>query len=147
MIKAFSGARHLLFRRSAFAGLAPMSSLTNTLNITPDSKCVGCSGIGEAMSVGQVEQQRALLIPEWSTTEDCTRLTKSLRVKNFATALDFINKIGQIAEAENHHPDLTIRSYNHVDIALWTHTLGGVTENDLIMAVKIDTIPVTLARK
>lgn len=124
-----------------------MSTSTKTLDITADSKCVGCSGIGEALDAEQVEYQRALLIPEWRTNEDRTKLTKSLRVKNFAVALDYVNKIGQIAEAENHHPDLTIRSYNHVDVVLWTHKLRGVTENDLIMAVKIDTIPVTMSRK
>lgn len=99
------------------------------------------------MHAEQVELQRALLVPEWRTKDDGTKLTKSLKVKNFATALDYINKIGRIAEAENHHPDLAIRSFNHVDIVLWTHKLHGVTENDLIMAVKIDTIPVTLPRK
>lgn len=115
--------------------------------ITADSKCVGCEGIGEAMKPEDVEAQRSLLIPDWQATDNFTRLRRSLTTRNFATALEYINKIGAIAEAEQHHPDLSISSYNHVDIVLWTHNLGGLTENDLIMAVKIDTIPVTLSKK
>lgn len=116
-------------------------------NITPQSKCVGCEGIGECLSPGQVESSRATLIPDWQVNEDATRLKRSWHTKNFAAALDFVNKVGAIAEAEQHHPDISIYSYNHVDIVLWTHTLRGITENDLIMAVKIDTIPVALAKK
>lgn len=99
------------------------------------------------MSPEAVDAQRSLLIPDWQATDNFTRLRRSLKARNFATALDYINKIGAIAEAEQHHPDLTISSYNHVHIVLWTHALGGVTANDLIMAVKIDTIPVALSKK
>jgi 4a-hydroxytetrahydrobiopterin dehydratase len=55
-------------------------------------------------------------------------------------------RIGRVADAEGHHPDLRLSGYNLVEIELWTHALGGVTENDVIMAVKIDTLPVELSR-
>lgn len=126
------------------SGIARSCALST---ITAASKCVGCEGIGEALAPEDVERQRSLLIPDWAATDNFTRLRRSLKTKNFDTALEYINKIGEIAEAEQHHPDLTIRSWNHVDIVLWTHTLGGVTDNDLIMAVKIDTIPVALAKR
>lgn len=112
-----------------------------SISITPDSKCVGCEGIGEALSPDQAEHQRSLLIPDWSLTDNGTRLRRSIVTRSFKSGMEYLNQIAQIADVEGHHPDLTIHSYNHIDIVLWTHTLGGVTENDLIMAVKIDTVP------
>lgn len=129
------------------SGMSTLSPKTfEPLNITPQSKCAGCSSIGEAMSAEEVELQRTMLIPDWKTDEESTRLKKSIKVKNFASALEYVNNIGRIAESENHHPDLTIRSYNHVDITLWTHVLKGLTSNDFILAVKIDTIPIVLSK-
>lgn len=122
-----------------------LSGMSNTQpalsNITTASSCVACEGIGSILTPEQVRQQRDLLLPTWSTNEDSTRLLRTMKFKNFAKALEYVNRVGQIAEAEQHHPDITIRSYRFVDVSLWTHTLNGVTDNDLIMAVKIDTIP------
>lgn len=109
--------------------------------ITPDSKCVACEGLAEALPADEVKAQAGALLPTWRTNDDHTWLLKSVKVRNFSAALDYINRIGQIAEAEQHHPDLAIRSYNFVDIALQTHKVGGITDNDLILAVKIDTVP------
>jgi Pterin 4 alpha carbinolamine dehydratase len=61
-------------------------------------------------------------------------------------AIDYFVRIASLAEGEGHHPDLQLTDYNCVDIALWTHKLGGITENDVIMAVKIDTLPIALSR-
>jgi pterin-4a-carbinolamine dehydratase len=61
-------------------------------------------------------------------------------------AIDYIVRIAGVAEGEGHHPDLKLTDYNLVDIELWTHKLGGITENDVIMAVKLDTLPVALSR-
>lgn len=140
--------RCLRFTRAGFKMADKNDSIRSCRlsTITADSKCVGCGGIGEALKPDEIERQRSLLIPNWTATDNFTRLRRSLKTKNFATALEYINKIGEIAEAEQHHPDLTIRAYNHVDIVLWTHALGGVTENDLIMAVKIDTIPFAIPK-
>lgn len=65
------------------------------------------------------------------------RLTKSWRLADFATALAFVNRIGAIAEAEDHHPDLAL-AWGRVGVELWTHAAGGLTENDFIVAAKID---------
>ena len=54
------------------------------------------------------------------------------------TALDFFQRIAQIAEAEDHHPDLHLVGYRNVTIEIWTHAVGGLTENDFILAAKID---------
>ena len=60
------------------------------------------------------------------------------------TALDFFHRIAQIAEAEDHHPDLHLVGYRNVTIEIWTHAVGGLTENDFILAAKIDQLPVAL---
>jgi len=76
-------------------------------------------------------------VDNW-TIEDDKKLEKTLVFKNFKEALAFINKVGVIAEAENHHPDLSLFDYKKVRIELSTHSIDGLTENDFILAAKID---------
>jgi len=63
-------------------------------------------------------------------------LEREFKFKNFVEALAFTNKVGEVAEAENHHPDIYL-SWGKVRISLWTHKIGGLSENDFIMAAKI----------
>ena len=70
----------------------------------------------------------------------------SSRPAPFAVALDFFQRVGQIAEVEDHHPDLHLVGYRNVAIELWTHAVGGLTENDFILAAKIDQLPVELKK-
>ena len=72
----------------------------------------------------------------WSVTK-VPRLTKQWKFADFATALVFVNRIGAIADAEDHHPDVTL-GWGRVGIELWTHAAGGLTENDFILAARID---------
>jgi len=65
-------------------------------------------------------------------------------VKNFMTAIDFFNRVAQLAEDEGHHPDLHLAGYRNVAIELWTHAIGGLSESDFIMAAKINQLPVAL---
>jgi 4a-hydroxytetrahydrobiopterin dehydratase len=65
------------------------------------------------------------------------RLTRTIKFKGFMPGVDLINRIAPIAEAESHHPDLML-SYGSLTIWLWTHAAGGLTENDFILAAKID---------
>jgi 4a-hydroxytetrahydrobiopterin dehydratase len=71
------------------------------------------------------------------TIEPGPRLAKKWKFPNFATALEFVNRIGVIADAEDHHPDVSL-GWGRVGIELWTHAAGGLTENDFIVAAKID---------
>ncbi len=121
-----------------FAG-APYRAMSTT--ITAASKCAGCEGLTETLSAAELDAHMAL-IPTWKLNEAHTAITQHFRVRNFALALDYLNKAGAVAESENHHPDLAIRNYNHVYVELSTHSLGGLTTNDIIMAVKLDAIPV-----
>ncbi|HUI41203.1 MAG TPA: 4a-hydroxytetrahydrobiopterin dehydratase [Terriglobia bacterium] len=64
-------------------------------------------------------------------------LRKGFRFPDFRRALDFVNRVGELAEAEHHHPDILL-GWGKVEITLWTHAAGGLTENDFILAAKID---------
>jgi 4a-hydroxytetrahydrobiopterin dehydratase len=92
------------------------------------------------------EQVRELLprVSGWSLTGDGKRLRREWRVKDFATALDFFQRVGRIAEEEDHHPDLHLTGYRNVALELSTHAVGGLTENDFILAAKINQLPVEL---
>ena len=105
--------------------------------------CVPCEGGIPALTPAEV-QDRLAAVPEWKLTADGKRLRREWRAKDFATALDFFNRVGQIAEQEDHHPDLHLTGYRNVAIEIWTHAVGGLTENDFILAAKIDTLPVAL---
>lgn len=89
------------------------------------------------------EEQMARLflqVPDWDLSADGTRLSRNWRVLDFMTALDFFRRIGDVAEAEDHHPDLHLTNYRNVTVELWTHTAGGLTENDFILAAKINAL-------
>ena len=64
---------------------------------------------------------------------------REFKFRNFRDAMVFINKVAAIAEEEGHHPDMQIR-YNHVSLELWTHAINGLSENDFILAAKINTL-------
>ncbi len=76
-------------------------------------------------------------INTWHLIED-EAIEKTLLCRDFAQALWFVNKVGEIAEAEGHHPDITIFGWNKVKIRLSTHAIGGLSDNDFILAAKID---------
>jgi 4a-hydroxytetrahydrobiopterin dehydratase len=117
--------------------------------ITPNEltakHCVACEGGAARLTPEQVQ---AMLpgVPAWKLSHDGKCLRREWRVKDFATALDFFQRLGQIAEQEDHHPDLHLTGYRNVAIELTTHALGGLSENDFIMAAKIDELPVELKR-
>jgi len=98
--------------------------------------CVPCRGGIPPLSEGEA---RKLLsgTPEWSLEENGTRLKRRFEFKDFKKAMEFVNRVADIAEEEGHHPDIAIH-WNKVDLVLWTHKIGGLHENDFILAAKID---------
>jgi 4a-hydroxytetrahydrobiopterin dehydratase len=80
----------------------------------------------------------------WELTDDGRRIRKNWEVKSFVAGMEFLNQVAELAEQEGHHPDLHLESYRHVWIAVWTHAIGGLSENDFILAAKIDQLPVRL---
>ncbi|HZU35337.1 MAG TPA: 4a-hydroxytetrahydrobiopterin dehydratase [Gemmataceae bacterium] len=105
--------------------------------------CVPCEGGVPPLSTEQVRDALRTL-PGWQLSADGKRIRREWRVKDFDTALRFFQEVGQIADKEDHHPDLHLTSYRNVCIELWTHAIGGLSENDLILAAKIDQVPVAL---
>ncbi|HEV3312655.1 MAG TPA: 4a-hydroxytetrahydrobiopterin dehydratase [Chloroflexota bacterium] len=97
--------------------------------------CQACEGGTPALSENAVA---GLLnqVPQWELAEG--KLTREITRKNFQNALDMINAIGRVAEQEGHHPDLTLHSWNKLKIELSTHAVGGLSDNDFILAAKID---------
>jgi 4a-hydroxytetrahydrobiopterin dehydratase len=76
----------------------------------------------------------------WEAAEGATRIRKRYRFRDFAEAMRFVNALAAVAEAEGHHPDFTVH-YATVDVELWTHAIGGLYENDFIVAAKLDALP------
>jgi 4a-hydroxytetrahydrobiopterin dehydratase len=78
-------------------------------------------------------------VGDWGpvTESGTAKLRREVAFTDFKAAIAFVNRVAEVAEAENHHPDITIH-YNRVVFTLWTHDAGGLTENDLILAAKID---------
>ncbi len=102
-------------------------------------KCLPCEGIGQALSVEQV-QEHLKQIPGWVLSVDGKQISRSFVLKNFVEAVDLINRIKDIAEDQMHHPDVHLTGYKNLNIVLYTHALGGITENDLIVAAKINEV-------
>lgn len=99
-------------------------------------KCVPCEG--GISKLGQEEIIRLLReVPGWK--QDGDRIARTLTFNNFVEAMKFVNKMAEIAEREGHHPDFTVH-YNRVEVVIWTHAIGGLSENDFILAAKINEI-------
>ncbi len=101
-------------------------------------KCVPCEGGVPPFKPSEVEKYLKEISPDWGTIED-KRLERKFKFKDFKEAMVFVNKVAIVAEEEQHHPDIKI-FYNLVTITLWTHAISGLSENDFIMAAKIDQI-------
>ena len=73
----------------------------------------------------------------WVLDTDAKQISKEYKFQDFIGAINFVNKVADIAEMEGHHPDIQIH-YNKVVLELWTHAIGGLSENDFILAAKVD---------
>lgn len=101
-------------------------------------KCIACSG---DMPKTTKEEMSVLLagMPGWISTGVSIR--KIFVFRNFKEALAFFNKVAEVAEAENHHPDMCINRWKNVMVSLTTHAVKGLTLNDFIVAAKVEAIP------
>ena len=102
-------------------------------------KCVPCEGGVEAFSVEHSRKQLELLTA-WSLSVDEKWIHRKIVFNNFVQVVACINKIADLAEAEAHHPDLHLTGYRNLEIAISTHAIGGLSENDFILASKIDVL-------
>ncbi len=100
--------------------------------------CVSCRGDSPKVTP---DEQRVLLqqIPDWTIVDadGVSHLERTFRFKNFAQALAFTNRVGELAESEGHHPQL-LTEWGKVKVSWWTHVIRGLHQNDFIMAAKTD---------
>jgi len=82
--------------------------------------------------------KRLEALPGWEVNFEEERLVRSWRMRDFATAMQFLNQVAEIAEQLGHHPDLHLERYRHVRIEIWTHAVGGLTEKDFLLASHIN---------
>jgi len=101
--------------------------------------CVPCEGGTAPLKGEELERYKAKLNDEasgWQAVDE-HHLAKKFPFKNFRGALAFVNKVGEIAESEGHHPNINF-GWGFVKILLWTHAIDGLSENDFFMAAKIE---------
>ncbi len=99
--------------------------------------CVACEGNEKPFS-REKTRSYLLKLDNWDLLNNSNEIEKNFEFKNFKEALDFINKVGNLAESEGHHPNIFLHNYNKVKISLTTHAIRGLSENDFIMASKIE---------
>lgn len=116
---------------------------TQTVDQLVHKKCLPCEGGVPKYSAQDAEAQIKNL-SGWRLTHSGERIRKDWTVKNFMAGIKFFGHVAEVAEADGHHPDLHLESYRKVWIELWTHAIGGLSENDFILAAKIDQLPIEL---
>ena len=108
-------------------------------------KCAPCEGNIPRLSPAAARDLVAN-VEGWRLSDDGTRIRRDWTARNFMAAIDFFNEVAALAEREGHHPDLHLEGYRNVTVEIWTHALGGLSENDFILAAKINQVPIALKR-
>lgn len=101
-----------------------------------EKSCVPCHSSTEPLKGKEINDLATELNSEWDVINE-HHLVRTFGFHDFRQALDFTNSVGEIAEEEQHHPDIYL-SYGKVEIKIWTHNIDGLSENDFILASKID---------
>ncbi len=104
-----------------------------------EKHCVPCEGGVDPLTRDQFEVYLEQL-SKWNVIENDKKIERQFEFKDFPGALEFVNKVGAIAEEEGHHPDIFVHDWNKVRITLWTHAIGGLSINDFVVASKVDRI-------
>jgi 4a-hydroxytetrahydrobiopterin dehydratase len=102
--------------------------------------CVPCEGGIAPLSRSAAEEVLQRLDENWQLSVDATSLQREFRFKDFFRTMSFVNAIAHVSNIEDHHPDLEV-GYNYCRVRYTTHAIGGLSENDLICAAKIDQLP------
>ena len=104
-----------------------------------NKKCIPCEGGVPPLTPEEAHKLMSELDPEWMLVDGARMLARSFAFKDFKKTIAFVNKVADLAEEEGHHPDMTV-GYGTLGIELTTHAIDGLSENDFILAAKIDTI-------
>jgi len=108
------------------------------INELASRDCVPCRGGVPPLQAAEIQDLLAQLGNDWRVIDD-HHLQKEFKLKNFTEALAFTNQVGAIAEAQNHHPDISL-AWGQVEITIWTHKIDGLTESDFVFAAKCEKV-------
>ncbi len=100
-------------------------------------KCVPCNAETPTLRE-EVVAALAVQVPEWEVVEG-HHLRRRYSFRNFRDALRFVNRVGEIAEEQGHHPDLSF-GWGYAEVQVWTHAIDGLSENDFVLAAKVDSL-------
>jgi 4a-hydroxytetrahydrobiopterin dehydratase len=103
-----------------------------------EKECVPCKGGVPPLKGDDLTRLRNELNPAWQVIGE-HHLEREFKFKDFRQALDFTNKVGELAEEQQHHPDIAL-SWGKVKVTVWTHKIDGLTESDFVLAAKVDRI-------
>lgn len=101
-----------------------------------DRQCTPCKGGTPPLKGADLEKLAKELTGDWKIADE-HHLERAFTFKNFRDALAFTNKVGELAEAQGHHPDITL-AWGKVALKVWTHKINGLSESDFIFAAKVD---------
>ncbi len=107
-----------------------------------NKKCVPCEGGVIPFDISEIHKYQKK-VDGWNIVQNDKKiflLVKDFKFQNFLKSQNFINKVGEISENENHHPDISF-GWGYAKITITTHAIEGLSENDFILAAKIDQIP------
>lgn len=102
-----------------------------------EKRCKPCEGNIPSLTKEESEEYLKQ-IDNWTLKNNS--IIKKFKLKNFSEAINFVNKIAEVAEEEQHHPDILVYGWNKVKVTMSTHTIKGLSENDFIIAAKLDKI-------
>ncbi len=113
------------------------------MNNLTKKKCIPCEDKSlKPFTKAQVKEY-SILIPQWNVASNSKSISRTVLFKDFVSLLKKVNEIGKLAEKEGHHPNMSI-VYNKLDLVVYTHSIKGLSENDFILAAKINAL---LAKK
>ncbi len=113
-----------------------LDSVMTTLDDLAGQACVVCKGGVPPLKGAALNKYAGQLGNGWQVIQE-HHLEKEYKFKDFRQGLDFTNRVGELAEKENHHPDIYL-AWGKVKVTLWTHKIDGLTESDFVMAAKIE---------
>lgn len=116
-----------------------------TIQELKQKKCVPCEG--GVPTLERSEAARLLSdLPGWEMSDDAKWIKRKWIAKNFMAAIAFIDRVAALAEDEGHHPDIHLTGYRNITIELTTHAIGGLSENDFVVAAKVNDVPIDLKK-
>jgi 4a-hydroxytetrahydrobiopterin dehydratase len=120
-----------------------IEKMTIDREMTPESlrhkRCVPCEG-GVPIVGPEAAKEYLSCLDSWSLGDDGRSISRRINAGNFVKAMALMQQIADLAESEQHHPDLHLTGYRNLAVRLTTHAIGGLSENDFVVAAKIDTL-------